>query len=286
MTFLNKKNKIGGLRHGVCPGAMKLLSYNGRGLQKATAVTSLADIQKRHDADVIFLMETHLDDFPADCLRKRLRMEYKEVVRSDGRKGGLLLLWKKEIVLSLRFKTENYIDVFIGCGQEQIWRFTGFYGEPRWADKHLSWDRIRELKTVNTMPWLLMGDMNEILYPFEKEGGNPRPTHFTEAFRDVIDECGLSDLGYTGDKFTWHRAGIREQLDRALVSDAWREKFPEAVVQNLEYGRSDHRPILLTIGNESTHSVNGPNFLRFEARWLKEADFNGIVEGAWEASNF
>ena len=135
---------------------MKLLSYNGRGLQKATAVTALVRLLKRHDPDVVFLMETHLDDWPAECVRRRLMMDYKEVVRSDGRKGGLLLLWKKDVVLSLRFKTNNYIDVFIGCGQEHIWRFTGFYGEPRWADKKLSWDRIRELKAVNTMPWLLM----------------------------------------------------------------------------------------------------------------------------------
>ena len=122
---------------------MKLLSYNSRGLQKATASTALVNIQRRHDPDVIFLMETHLDDWPAECLRRRLKMDFKEVVRSDGRKGGLLLLWKKEVVLSLRYKTENYIDVFIGADQENIWRFTGFYGEPRWADKHLSWDRIR-----------------------------------------------------------------------------------------------------------------------------------------------
>jgi exonuclease III len=265
---------------------MKLLSYNSRGLQKATAVTALVDIHKRHDPDVIFLMETHLDKFPAECLRKRLMMDYKEVVKSDGRKGGLLLLWKKEVVLSLRYKTNNYIDVFIGCGQENIWRFTGFYGEPRWSDKHLSWDRVRELKAVNTMPWLLMGDMNEILYPFEKEGGNARPVQFMEAFRDVISECGLSDLGYSGDKFTWHRGGIRERLDRGLASDAWRNKFPDALIQNLDYGRSDHRPILLSFGNEPIHQPHGRSFLRFEARWLKEADFLGVVEGAWEASNF
>ena len=52
-----------------------------------------------------------------------------------------------------------------------------------------------------------MGDMNEIMYPFEKEGGNRRPAQFMEAFRDVISECGLTDLGFSGDKFTWHRGG-------------------------------------------------------------------------------
>src|SRR5437763_560766 len=115
-------------------------------------------------------------------------MDFKEVVRSDGRKGGLLLLWKKEVALSLRYKTKNFIDVFIGSGQENCWCFTGFYGEPRWADKHLSWQWIRELNDVSDMPWLIIGDLNEILYPFEKEGGNPRPEHHMQGFREVLDE--------------------------------------------------------------------------------------------------
>jgi hypothetical protein len=92
---------------------MKLLSYNGRGFLKSTAVTALVNIQKRQGADVIFLMETHLDEWPAECLKKRLNMDHKEVVPSDSRKGGLLLFWKKEVILSLRYKTMNYIDVLL-----------------------------------------------------------------------------------------------------------------------------------------------------------------------------
>jgi hypothetical protein len=38
-------------------------------------------------------------------------------------------------------------------------------------EKHLSWERIRELNDVY-IPWLIMVDLNEILYPFEKEGGS------------------------------------------------------------------------------------------------------------------
>jgi hypothetical protein len=91
-------------------------------------------------------MEIHLEEWPAECLKRRLNMDHREVVCSDGRKGGLLLLWKKDVVVSLLHKSENYIDVFIGVDQESIWRFTGFYGEPSWDKKHLSWDRLRQLK--------------------------------------------------------------------------------------------------------------------------------------------
>lgn len=123
------------------------------------------------------------------------------------------------IRVSLRDNTENLINVFIGSGADNLWRLTRFYGEPKWKDKHLSWDRLRELKYIGDMPWMVIGDMNEIMYFFEKEGGNKRPTHFMQAFKDVVDECNLSDYGFIGDEFTWHRALIGERLDRALVND-------------------------------------------------------------------
>jgi hypothetical protein len=82
--------------------------------------------------------------------------------------------------------------------QDKIWRFTEIYGEPRWEDKYKTWDKIREQKNVSNLPWLLMGDFNEILFSDEKEGGNPRPQHYMQAFRDTLTECGLEDIGYSG----------------------------------------------------------------------------------------
>lgn len=87
----------------------------------------------------MFLMETHLDDYHAECLRRKLKMDHKYVIRSDGRSGGLILYWKKEVTFTLRDKNDNYIDVFVGNGVENFWRFTGMYGEPKWADKHETW---------------------------------------------------------------------------------------------------------------------------------------------------
>ncbi|XP_071680095.1 uncharacterized protein [Lolium perenne] len=263
---------------------MKILGLNCHGLGGAAAVLSLLDVQKRRGADVIFLSETHLDEFPAECLRRRLRMDHKYVVRSDGRSGGLMLMWKKEIGVDLLFKCDNYIDVIIGRGVENIWRFTGMYGEPKWENKYLTWDYLRNLHAQCNMPWLVLGDLNEILYPFEKEGGNPRPLHFMQAFRDALVDCDLSDLGYVGDKFTWHRGHIRERLDRALSNEAWNNKFPHAVLENLPYCKSDHRPILLSLEEQLAHEHLGPKVLRFEAKWLKEAQFKDIVQQAWEQS--
>jgi hypothetical protein len=127
-----------------------------------------------------------------------------------------------------------------------------------------------------------MGDMNEILYPFEKQGGNPRPAHFTQAFREALVDRNLADFGYTGHKFTSHRGKIRERLDRALTNETWNSKFADAVLQNMEYSDSDHRPIIMSFDVEMREERNGPAVLHFEAKWLKEAHFRQVVEEAWE----
>jgi hypothetical protein len=98
-------------------------------------------------------------------------------------------------------------------GPNKVWILTGIYGEPRLEDKYKTWDKIRELKNSSNLPWVLLGDFNEILFSHEKEGGNPRPHNFMQAFQDVLTGCGLEDIGYSGDMFTWRRGRIRERLD-------------------------------------------------------------------------
>jgi endonuclease/exonuclease/phosphatase family metal-dependent hydrolase len=124
-----------------------------------------------------------------------------------------------------------------------------------------------------------MGDLNDILYQFEKEGGRSRPAHCMQAFRDAIEDCNLVDMRYIGDKFTWQRGDIRERLDRGLANKAWNMKFPDASLHHLDYYRSDHRPILMCIEEPIVEENRGPSVLRFEARWLKEKKIHGDGAG-------
>jgi hypothetical protein len=128
---------------------------------------------------------------------------------------------------------------------EKVWRFTGMYGESQWEDKYKTWDKIRELNNQYVLPWVIIGVLNEILYSHEKEGGNPRPQNYMQAFCDVLTDCSLDDIGFIGDPFTWRRGRIRERLDRALANRAWIDMNPGAVLKHLDYMKSDHRPILL-----------------------------------------
>jgi hypothetical protein len=47
-----------------------------------------------------------------------------------------------------------------------------------------------------------------------------------QAFQDVLSDCGLEDLGYSGEIFTWRRGRIWECLDRAVADGAWTSMHP------------------------------------------------------------
>jgi hypothetical protein len=133
------------------------------------------------------------------------------------------------------------------------------------------------------LPWVMVGDFNEILYSHEKEGGSVRSQRCMQAFRDTLVDCNLEDMGYSGDIFTWRRGKIRERLDRAVCDPRWAAMFPLVGVVNEEFGKSDHRPILINTELQAgiqRMPQKGP--LKFEARWLCEESVEQIIQTAWD----
>jgi hypothetical protein len=61
-----------------------------------------------------------------------------------------------------------------------------------------------------------------------------------QAFQESLSDCNLEDLGYSGEVFTWKRGRIRERLDRAVSNGEWVNMHPGAVLQHMQYTRSDH----------------------------------------------
>lgn len=59
----------------------------------------------------------------------------------------------------------------------------------------MSWSCLRRLKAKHSIPWLCVGDFNEIARSHEKLGGRLRLARQMQDFRDVLDECGFRDLG-------------------------------------------------------------------------------------------
>jgi hypothetical protein len=214
-------------------------------MRKTSAVRALLELQARLRPDVLFLSKAHLCKARAENLYRRLCFDHMLVSVSDGRSGGLVLFWNNDIQVTSSEVTRNFIDIRINEHSEGGWRLTGLYGEPSGENKHLTWEYIRGLHADVDLPWLMLGDFNEILYGAEKEGGNTRPQRCMQAFRSTLEDCNLEDMGFNGDIFTWRRGKIRERLDRAVCNPDWSLMFPLAGVVNEDFGKSDHRPVLI-----------------------------------------
>lgn len=92
------------------------------------------------------------------------------------------------------------MDGGVGIGW---WHLTGFYGVLDTSKRPESWAKLKYLKGTSTLPWLAIGDFNELVSMSEKEGGSARPRQQMQHFIDTIDFSGFREVSYSGPKFTW-----------------------------------------------------------------------------------
>lgn len=133
----------------------------------------------------------------------------------------------------------NYIDFEVVNEQTGCWRYTGYYGYPERNRRLESWNMLRELAGKSMLSWCIIGDFNDLLTRDEKRGGKAHPRHLPEGFAETLVDCGLTDLGFTGEKYTWKKSRgtnrwIQERLDKGMESTHWRELFPKAEVKVLK----------------------------------------------------
>lgn len=203
---------------------MSVLSINCRGLGNPSTVDGLRDLVRREAPSVIFLSETKLSSYDFRRVQRRLGEFEGLVVDSMGRSGGLELLWRKGIDIVLSTMSVHHIDVTVrgGLGEEEG-SLTGFYGWPEVHNRHLSWQLLTELATQSHLPWVCLGDFNEILLASEKNGGGDRADWQMSNFRGAVDRCGFRDVPFSGYEFTYDNGreandNVQCRLDRALAT--------------------------------------------------------------------
>ncbi|XP_075654772.1 uncharacterized protein LOC142624936 [Castanea sativa] len=136
------------------------------------------------------------------------------------------------------------------------------------------------------MPWVVFGDFNEITQSDEKLGWLDRDAEQMWKFRDCLIFCGLMDLGFVGQRFTWCNERLGEQrtlvrLDRIVANKEWRRIFPEAMVHHVSITASDHCLLMMSM---KKRKPNKPRKKRsfFEEMWTHDKRCKEIVEMAWD----
>ena len=162
------------------------------------------------------------------------------------------------------------------------------YASPCLTERKLLWSNIEEVGQLHSLPWLMVGDFNEVLCAEDKFGGNQININRTMAFKACLDSSNFVDLGFAGPKFTWSNKRqitdlILERIGRCLANPLWRILYPEAAVTHLPRTFSDHHPVLIELSRLNFNTLNKP--FRFQSMWLMHLDFPRIVKEAWLENN-
>ena len=175
---------------------MSALAWNCRGLGNPLTVKTLQKFVKEKDPTLVFLMETKFKKTKMDGIKRKIERHYGLVVPSRNRGCGFTLLWKNTLQVEPLTNSLRHIDMIVNeeAGKKR-WRFTCFYRNPEMCKWEESWTLIRNLSNRCDLPWVIIGDFNELLHNNEKEGGNARLEGQMKFFRDTINCCELRDLG-------------------------------------------------------------------------------------------
>ena len=164
------------------------------------------------------------------------------------------------------------------------WLIFAIYASPRLVERRILWENLKIVAHLYNLPWLMLGDFNEVLYGEDKFVGNQVNLNIALEFKGCLDECNMLDLGFVGPKFTWtnHRPIfnlILERIDRCFANPVWRLLYPEVIVAHLPRTFSDHYPVLIELCRAIVNHLNKP--FHFQTMWLLHKDFSRVMQQVW-----
>uniref|UniRef100_A0A803P8Y0 Reverse transcriptase domain-containing protein n=1 Tax=Cannabis sativa TaxID=3483 RepID=A0A803P8Y0_CANSA len=288
-----KKNKVNvkerpGLRAGL-PAAMKLLSWNARGIGSERAFRNLSRLVSSCKPDILFVMESRLVKNAVDNLRIKLKFDSGLEVPRIGRGGGLLLLWNNDVTLTLLSQSISHFDCYVSFPVDnKFFHLTCFYGSPFVAQRPHTWRILNRIGDNNpTDPWLIIGDFNAFLSLDDKQGGNPDRGPSMD-FRRLLDSFNLAPIDLKGPLLTWNNhvpapKNIQQRIDWCIVNPVWTNLFPDALLSHLGFFGSDHRALELnTEGTSKPPHDHGQKRFLFENVWLSEPKWDDVALLAWK----
>lgn len=133
------------------------------------------------------------------------------------------------------------------------------------------------------IPWLFVGDLNHVMKLEEKEGGNNVNFSSMKSLLDMVHNCNLINLNFSGPQFTWTDmrkglAQVQERLDRMLCNQFWLNCFLNCKVLHLPRTFSDNNPIMLYDVVLSSKPI-AP--FKVQAAWFHYAQFEAFLEKSW-----
>ena len=199
---------------------IKMLCWNTRSISTFGTLERLINLRKIHNLSMIAILEPFSNFSLIDSYRMQLLMDNCHYNPNN----KIWLFWTKEVDCHILESDQQNTTCEIKheeCSEK--FHMTYVYAKCKDQLRKPLWDTM--LKWAETSdPWCIIGDFNVIASTQEKLGGRAYNISKSLEFISIIEACGLVDMGYTGQDYTWcnHRkdgARIWKRLDRGMTND-------------------------------------------------------------------
>jgi len=252
-----------------------LLFWNCRGL--GFSKTRLRDMLKVLKSKILIIAEP----FRQDCKLARWQgMLNFDVSYSNGDSGGKLwIFWKDEVQVNILQESNQHVTFIINSSL----LISAVYAKCNYMEERQLWDSLLSFGVLH-MPWMIIGDFNTICHDGERRGGCPRLPRAMEDFSSFIQNGGLIEVPFSGNKLSWcnGRGGLTRswaRLDRALCNTRLLDRWSTVSLKYLPRKSSDHAPMSLRL--ESSDKRYGPSIFRFQQMWTLHEGFGEFVHNLW-----
>lgn len=262
---------------------MNIIAWNIRGAAGMDFRRAFRELIAKYNPDAVILLETRTSGQHATTIISSLGFENYIKIDAMGFSGGIWLLWNPHNI-TIEPLASSFLELHCKVTvKNSSFILSAIYASPTYALREKLWSNLSKTFSCFNLPWIIMGDFNDISYPREKFGRCPPSRKKIETFNNFLNSCNLIDLGFSGPLFTWtnnreHGRVIRTRIDRCHANPNWINLFPDSKVFHLPRIHSDHCPLLLKTHHAHFHRNK---IFRLESFWVSHHSFPLFVQSHW-----
>lgn len=150
---------------------MKLLAWNSQGLGGALTANQLKEFCRIHSPQLVFLSETKNQFCRVDFIRKFVGMDCSQIVNPVGTAGGLAVLWKSDLKVSIIHSSSFFVDVLITDDESgKAWHLINVYASSIDTIRRTQWAELIQYRRNHTGDWVIWGDFNDLCGRMRSKG--------------------------------------------------------------------------------------------------------------------
>lgn len=182
-----------------------ILSWNIMGVVNKIGRRHSRELVHNYKPGLVILMETHCSFYKAMRFWKWLGFEAYGIAEANGHAGGLWVLSEvgNGVVISV-VEVHHQAGTVSMSRDSDKWFCTTVYASLILVVREQLWCYLEQLHSMVDGPWALISDFNDILLPSEVMWGS-FSINRANRFAEIVEMCGLLDLGASANSFTWYR---------------------------------------------------------------------------------